>query len=68
MLTFLLWLVLLVVAWPLAVLALLLYPIVWLVSLPLRLVGISVGAVLDLFGAIVRLPARVLRGPKAVRS
>lgn len=68
MLMFLLWLVLLVVAWPLAVLALILYPIVWLVSLPLRLVGISLKAVLDLVGAIVSLPARVLRGPKAIRS
>ncbi|MCP5035539.1 MAG: hypothetical protein GY939_27380 [Actinomycetia bacterium] len=68
MLTFLLWLVLLVVAWPLALLALILYPIVWLVSLPLRLVGISVRAVLDLIMAIISLPARVLRGPKGVRS
>ena len=64
MLTFLLWLVLLVVAWPLALLALILYPIVWLLSLPLRIVGISVGAVLDLFKAIITLPARVLRGPR----
>ena len=68
MLTFLLWLVLLIVAWPLAVLALILYPVVWLVSLPLRLVGISVKAVLDLVWAIISLPARVLRGPKAIRS
>ena len=65
MLKFLIWLVLLVVAWPLAVLALLLYPILWLVSLPLRLVGISLKAVLDLFRAIIGLPARVLRGPRA---
>jgi hypothetical protein len=67
-LTFLLWMVLFVVAWPLALLALILYPLVWLVSLPLRLVGISVKAVLDLAGAIISLPARVLRGPKAIRS
>jgi len=65
---FLLWLVLLVLAWPLALLALLLYPIVWLISLPFRLIGVSVSAILDLFGAILRLPARVLRGPKAVRD
>jgi hypothetical protein len=64
---FLLWLVLLVVVWPLALIALILYPIVWLISLPLRLVGISVRAVLDLIGAILGLPARVLRGPRAVR-
>ena len=68
MLTFLLWLVLLVVAWPLAVLALVFYPVVWLLSLPFRLVGISVGGALDLVRSIVTLPARVLRGPKAIRS
>lgn len=68
MLTFLLWLVLLVVAWPLALLALILYPFVWLLSLPLRLVGISVKAVLELVSALISFPARVLRGPKAVRS
>ncbi len=67
MFTFLLWLILLVVAWPLALLALILYPIVWLLSLPFRLIGISVGAVLDLVRAIIRLPARVLRGPKAIK-
>ncbi len=66
MLTFFLWLVLLVVAWPLAVLALILYPVVWLLSLPFRLVGISVGAVLDLVRAVIGLPARVLRGPRAI--
>lgn len=68
MVSFLFWLVLLVVAWPLALLALLLYPIVWLLSLPFRLVGVSVRAVFDLFGAIIGLPARVLRGPKGVRK
>ena len=66
MVGFLFWLVLLVLAWPLALLALLLYPIVWLVSLPFRLVGVSVKAILELFGTIIRLPARVLRGPKGV--
>ena len=65
---FLLWLILLVVAWPLALLALVLYPIVWLVSLPLRLVGISVGAILDLIQAALRLPARLLKGPKRYRD
>lgn len=64
MLTFLVWLVLLVVAWPLALIALLLYPIVWLISLPFRLIGISVTAVFDLLGGLLRLPGRVLRGPK----
>lgn len=60
MLTFLLWLVLAVVSLPLAFAALLLYPIVWLVALPLRLVGASVAAAFDLIGAVIRLPARLL--------
>jgi len=64
MVKFLLWLILLVVAWPLALLALVLYPIVWVLSIPLRLVGISLRAVLDLIGAALRLPARVLKGPR----
>lgn len=68
MFTFLLWLILLVVAWPLALLALILYPFVWLLSLPFRIIGMSVGAALDLVRAIITLPARVLRGPKAFRS
>jgi len=59
---FLLWLVLLVLCWPLALLALLLYPLVWLLSLPFRLLGITVGAVFDLLKAIITLPARILRG------
>ena len=65
MLKFLIWLVLLVIAWPLAIIALILYPIVWLVSLPLRLVGISLKAVFDLIKALIGLPARVLRGPRS---
>jgi hypothetical protein len=60
-LTFVLWLILLFLCWPLALAALLLYPIVWLLLLPFRLVGITVGAVLDLVWAIVTLPARLLR-------
>lgn len=64
MVTFLIWLILAVVAWPLAVLALILYPLVWLIGLPLRIVGISVRGVLDLIKAIFGLPARVLRGPR----
>ena len=63
MLAFLTWLILLVVAWPLALLALILFPLVWLLSIPFRLVGISVKAVLDLVWAAVTLPARLLRGP-----
>jgi hypothetical protein len=64
MLTFLLWCLLFVVCWPLALLALILYPIVWLISLPFRLVGIAVGGVFELLRAILFLPARVLRGPR----
>jgi hypothetical protein len=68
MATFLLWLLLLVLAWPLALLALLLYPLVWLLLLPFRIVGIAVDGVLALLKAIVLLPARVLGGPRAVRG
>jgi hypothetical protein len=60
MLTFLLWLLLLVVCWPLALLALLLYPIVWLLSLPFRLVGITLSAVFEFLRALLFLPARLL--------
>lgn len=62
MVAFLLWLLLLVFCWPIALLALVLYPIVWLLLLPLRLVGITVGAVFAFLGALLMLPARVLRG------
>jgi hypothetical protein len=58
---FLLWCILLVFCWPLALLALVLYPIVWLLLLPFRVVGIAVGGVLALVSAIIFLPARVLR-------
>ncbi|WP_295999966.1 hypothetical protein [Rugamonas sp.] len=62
MLSFVLWLILLFLCWPLALLALLLYPLLWLILLPLRLVGIGVDAVFGLLRAIVMLPARILRG------
>ena len=58
----LLWLLLLFLCWPLALLALVLYPIVWLISLPLRLLGIAVEGVFALLAAMVMLPARLLRG------
>ena len=57
---FFLWLILLILCWPLALLALVLYPIVWLVLLPFRLVGIAVDGVFSLLKAIVMLPSRVL--------
>jgi hypothetical protein len=60
MITFLLWLLLLVLCWPVALLALLLYPLVWLLLLPLRLVGIAVEGVFALLRALILLPARVL--------
>lgn len=62
MIGFVLWLLLLVVCWPLALLAIVLYPLVWLLLLPLRLLGIAVEGVFELLRAIVLLPARVLGG------
>ena len=62
MFSFLLWCLLFIFCWPLALLALVLYPIVWLLCLPFRLIGISVGAVFALLAAILFLPARVLGG------
>jgi hypothetical protein len=63
MVGFLLWLVLLVFCWPLALLALVLYPIFWLLLLPFRLIGITVEAVFAFLKALLMLPARVLRAP-----
>jgi len=63
---FLLWCILLIVCWPIALLALVLYPIVWLLLLPFRVVGIAVHGVLELLRAILFLPVRVLRGPRAI--
>ncbi len=68
MTTFLLWCVLLVLCWPLALLALLLYPVVWLLLLPFRIFGIAVHSVLELLRAVLMLPARVLGGPGRIRS
>ena len=61
MLTFLLWCLLFLFCWPLAILALVLYPIVWLLLLPFRIIGIAVGGVLELIWALITLPARVVR-------
>lgn len=65
MIKFLLWCLLLVVCWPLALIALVLYPIFWVLSLPFRLVGIAVGGVFELLRAIITLPVRVLGGRTA---
>jgi hypothetical protein len=62
---FLLWCILLVLCWPLALLALVLYPIVWLILLPFRIVGIAVDGVFDLLRGILFLPGRILRGPRS---
>jgi hypothetical protein len=62
MLSFLVWLLLLFLCWPVALLALVLYPLAWLVCLPFRLVGIGVDAVFSLLRAVVMLPARILAG------
>jgi len=62
MLTVLLWLILLVLCWPLALLALVLWPIVWLLTLPFRLLGIAVEGVFALLRALLFLPARVIGG------
>ncbi len=63
MAAFFLWCILFVICWPLALLALVLYPIVWLLLLPFRIVGIAVHGVLELVWAVVTLPARLLTAP-----
>jgi hypothetical protein len=65
---FFLWLIVLFFCWPLALLAIILYPIVWLLLLPFRIVGIAVEGVLELVRAIIFLPARVLSGPRRYRG
>jgi hypothetical protein len=63
--TFVAWLILFVVCWPLALLALVLYPLVWLISVPFRILGITLEAVFELLRAILFLPARVLGARRA---
>lgn len=63
MLTFILWLILLLLCWPLALLALVLYPFIWLLTLPFRVLGIAVEGFFAFLRAVILLPARVLRGP-----
>jgi hypothetical protein len=63
---FLLWLILLVICWPLALVALVLYPFVWIVLLPFRILGITVTGFLAVFTALIMLPARILRGPSRI--
>jgi hypothetical protein len=64
MISFLLWVLLFVICWPLAILALVLWPFVWLIALPFRLLGIAVEGVFGLLRAVITLPARVLGGSR----
>jgi hypothetical protein len=66
MATFILWLLLLFVCWPLALLALITYPFVWLILLPFRILGIAVGGMLELLRGIIMLPARIISGQKKI--
>ena len=66
MAAFFLWIILFILCWPLALFALVLYPIIWLLMLPLRILGIAVDGVLGLISAIFMLPVRLLRGPRAI--
>jgi hypothetical protein len=63
---FLLWCILLVLCWPLALLAVVVYPLVWILLIPFRLIGIAVDGVLGLLRGIVMLPARLVSGPRAL--
>ena len=66
MAVFLLWCILFILCWPIALLAVVLFPIVWLITLPFRLVGLAVHGVFAFLAALVFLPARLLRGPRAI--
>jgi hypothetical protein len=66
MAAFFLWCILFILCWPLALLAVVLFPIIWLVTLPFRILGIAVNGVFALLAALLYLPVRVLRGPRAV--
>ncbi|HXT76564.1 MAG TPA: hypothetical protein VN780_09745 [Candidatus Eisenbacteria bacterium] len=66
MAAFLLWCILFLLCWPIAILALVLYPLVWLILLPFRIVGIAVGGVLAFLSALFMLPVRLLRGPRLI--
>ena len=63
---FILWCILFILCWPVALLAVVLYPFVWLITLPFRIVGIAVHGVLGLLSAMFLLPVRLLRGPRPI--
>ena len=67
MTSFFLWVILLMISWPVAIIALILYPIIWILLLPFKLIGITVSAVFDLLKSIITLPSRVLKGPHSDR-
>lgn len=66
MATFILWLLLLVISWPLALLVLVLYPLIWLLLLPFRLVGLAFDGLFAFLGGLLRLPGRLLSGPQRI--
>jgi hypothetical protein len=66
MAAFLLWCILFVLCWPIALFALVMYPLVWLILIPFRIAGIAVGGVFALLTAMFMLPVRLLRGPRAI--
>ena len=66
MAAFLLWIIVFILCWPLALLALVIYPFVWLLLLPFRIMGIAVHGVLGLLSSLFLLPVRLLRGPRAI--
>ena len=66
MAAFILWCILLIICWPVALLAVVLYPFVWLITLPFRILGIAVHGVLGLLSAMFLLPVRLLRGPRPI--
>ncbi len=61
--SFLLWVILLILCWPIAIILIILYPLFWLLTIPLRLIGITVEAILKFISALLMLPFRILRGP-----
>ncbi len=67
MTTFLLWIILLILCWPLAIAALLLYPLIWLILLPFRLIGIAVDGVFELIIALFKLPSKIIKGSSPTR-
>lgn len=68
MFTFLLWCLLFIICWPVALFAIIIYPFVWLILLPFRILGIAVGGVLELIRAMFLLPTRILSGPRRAHS